>query len=146
LELKKIQEKLIAYEFKSVLSPSNQVAELPRVQNNEAELQLLRDENSFVKERIRFLEAQLRDARHDDVRTDPTGDKYLLKMEGERLKQNLQEVEQNNMDLYNRINALTRGDGERDDYLEIGILKKINEEVTELIESNKLLADQVRYL
>lgn len=150
-ELKKIQEKLIAYEFKSVLSPANQIPEPSRAQQgaHETELQLLREENTFVKERIRFLEIQLRDAnrQHEEVRPEPAAsDKYLLKMEGERLKQNLHEVEQTNMDLYNRINALTRGEGERDDFLEIGILRKINDEVTELIDNNKLLMSQVHYL
>jgi hypothetical protein len=31
------------------------------------------------------------------------------------------------MDLYMRLNSLIRVDGERDDVLEIGILKKIND-------------------
>jgi hypothetical protein len=48
-------------------------------------LQLLRDENSFVKERTRFLEGQLRDTgkHHDETaRADVAGGKYLLRMEG----------------------------------------------------------------
>lgn len=112
--------------------------------NPTTEVQILRDENSFIKERVRFLEEQLRDREEQSHRSI---DRNLIRLEGERIRKNIFEIEQSNFEIYSRLNALTRSaELERDDNLELSILHKINEEVSELIESNKLLVIQVRAL
>ena len=146
MELKRMNEKMFAHEVKNILAvdPSSPIN--TQLHNLKLELEKTTQENAFLRQKNTYLEAQLRAEENRD-RNNPSQQASTLNRPSLRMLREVYEGASSREELPKRLSSvLASQEAEQEDILEINILKKISEEVGELVESNNSLLERIRAL